>query len=74
MILVVVVVWIFIAIGIGLYARKSGMKFWTYFLLSTFLTPLIAVIVFAIDSAQIRSRRETELLEKIARGRKDDRL
>ncbi len=67
MIIIILVLWICVAIGISLYARKSGMKFWAYFLISLFFTPLVAVIVFAVESSQIRQRHQTELLEKIAK-------
>jgi hypothetical protein len=51
------IVWLFVALGIGLYARKTGFKFWTYFLISTFFTPLVAAIVFAVESSQIKKPR-----------------
>ena len=67
MFLIILLPWIFIAIGIGFYSRKSGMKFWNYFLISLFFTPIIALIAFAVESAQLRQRRQEALLEKIAR-------
>jgi hypothetical protein len=51
--IVIAVLWIFVAVGIGLYARKQRFKFWTYFLISMFFTPLVAVIVFAVESHQV---------------------
>ena len=67
MFLIALLPWILIAVGVGFYARKSGMKFWTYFFISLFFTPIIALIAFAVESAQLRQRRQEALLEKIAR-------
>lgn len=50
-------VWIAIALGIALYARRSGLRFGTYFLISLFFSPLVGVIVFAIERHEKPARR-----------------
>jgi hypothetical protein len=47
--MVVVIVWVFIAFGMGMYARKQGLTFWSIFLISLFFTPIVGAIVFAVE-------------------------
>jgi hypothetical protein len=47
--MVLAIVWIFVAFGMGLYARKQGLTFWSIFLISLFFTPIVGAIVFAVE-------------------------
>jgi hypothetical protein len=50
--------WILIPLGMGLYARKNGLTFWSIFLVSLFFTPLVGIIVFAVDASQKRRAQD----------------
>ena len=47
-----IVLWALIPFGMGMYARKHGLTFWSIFLVSLFFTPSIGAIVFAVDANQ----------------------
>ena len=50
----IVLLWALIPFGMGLYARKQGLTFWSIFLISFFLTPIVGAIAFAVDISQKR--------------------
>ena len=67
-IVLLVFLWIAIPLGMGLYARKNGLTFWSIFLVSLFFTPIVGIIVFAVDSSQKR-RAQDEARARAARTR-----
>jgi hypothetical protein len=60
--------WILIPLGMGLYARKNGLTFRSIFLVSLFFTPIVGIIVFAVDASQKR-RTQDEARARVARAR-----
>ncbi len=56
--MILAIIWVFVALGMAFYARRYEMGFWKYLAISLFLTPIIGVIAFAVDSAQIKARKQ----------------
>jgi hypothetical protein len=67
--MVLAIIWIFVAFGMGLYARKQGLTFWSIFLISLFFSPIVGAIVFAVEmNNKQKAESERRLRATLARA------
>ena len=68
-IVLIILAWLAIPFGMGMYARKNGLTFWSIFLISVFLTPIIGAIAFAVDVNHKRKEDEAKRQRKLQEQR-----
>ena len=47
-----ILIWLFFAILVGFSAMKHGRSFWVWFLLSVFISPLLAFVILKVISGR----------------------